>query len=151
MEASSNRFLQGVLGVGLIAALPMAGVAVGDRLYAQAMIAIGAFLVGVVVVRSEWVERRIAAARSRIEIVDAVAAPAQPLTVRVLRAQGACPLGFQPGRAWAVDSRGHLSPVLCRGAIEQLVPLFQRAGYEDGRESQVVCRCPLAGDRKSVV
>lgn len=145
METSSSRFAQGVLGIALVAALPLAELAASDRLYAQALIVFGAFLVGAVVARSEWADRRVVAARGQIEMVDTVAAPPRPLTVRVLRARGACPLGFQPGQAWSIDARGHLSPVLCRGALQPLSSLLQQDGHGEGVVSQVACRCPLAG------
>jgi hypothetical protein len=144
METSRGRLWDGVLGLVLVAAFPIAAFDLTRGLYAQAAMALAACLAGAFILGDAWVRRQAAVALGRVEMVYSVVAPARPMTLRVLSARGSCPLGFRPGQTWAVDARGHLAPALCRGATRQLEPMLQRAP-EDGRETQAACRCPVLG------
>jgi uncharacterized repeat protein (TIGR04076 family) len=136
---------QVIFAIILLVALPVANFHFEHHLYAQAVIALTAFAVGVVLLAAEWRRRPVAVTGPAIESVDRVLPPLRPATLRVLNARGVCPAGFQQGHTWRVDAEGHLTPDLCQGAIQQICPLLQLRGSELGFEQQVTCRCPQKG------
>jgi uncharacterized repeat protein (TIGR04076 family) len=143
MDTLRIPFRQVILGAVLIAAIPVTVFHVDHRLYAQAAYVLAAALVGTVLFVKEW--RRQPAVSPAIERVDQVLGPVRPVTLRVLSAQGGCPLGFQPGHIWSLDAQGQIVPALCQGAIREIIPLLQIPANRDSLEQQVACRCPLQG------
>lgn len=90
------------------------------------------------------VERvRAAAAVSEAVAVPArVAAEAARPRLRVIAANGACRLGYQPGDVFTCDAQGRISPALCPAAADALRPLVAAmvAGKPDAPRSLA---CPI--------
>jgi len=145
METRRIPVEQVIFAIIVLATLPVADFHFEHHLYAQAVIALTAFLVGVVLLAAEWRRRPVAVTVSTIESGDRVLPPLRPATLRVLSGKGVCPAGFQQGHTWRVDAEGHLTPALCQGAIQQICPLLQLQGSGLGFEQQVACRCPYKG------
>jgi hypothetical protein len=136
-------FWQIIFGAFVIAAIPVTVFHFDHRLYAQAAYVLAAALAGAVLLVDEW--RRQPAVSPAIERVDQILGPVRPVTLRVLSAQGGCPLGFQPGHTWSLSTQGQIVPALCQGAIREINPLLAFSSSRDTLEQQVPCRCPLPG------
>jgi hypothetical protein len=143
MDTWRIPFRQVIFGAVVIAAIPVTVFHFDHRLYAQAAYVLAAALAGTVLFVDEW--RRQPAVTPRIERVDQVLGPVRPVTLRVLSAQGGCPLGFQPGQTWSLSAQGQIVPALCQGAIREINPLLALSSSRDSLEQQVPCRCPLQG------
>lgn len=131
-----------VLGI----AIPIALVHVVYGTYHLALIAAIAVAIGVAIEVTGWNPWPTAVAAPELELMDRVPAPSEPITVRVVRASGTCPLGFRPGSWWTIDEAGHVSSPLCRPAVAALNPALGRSMETTG-EGPVSCHCPL-GDRE---
>ena len=85
-----------------------------------------------------------------LELMDGLSTiPLGTATIGVVRSVGGiCPLGFQPGKTWSVDSDGHLSRPLCRPAVDAISTALWERDEED-LETGIVCHCPI-GDQNLV-
>ncbi len=108
--------------------------------------AIGYAVLSAAIVGAKMAEREDLTSASRagleLELMDTVPLTVAPGAFGVARTIGRCALGFQPGHSWVIDRGGHLSPQICRPAVEALSALIQAPG-QDGGERQFSCRCPL--------
>ena len=125
-------------------AIPLAALHVGLGLYHLALIVAAAVIAGVAIEVTGWNPLQAAASTPvpELELMDTFLLPSAPITIRAVAARGICPLGFQPGDTWSLDGEGHLSPWLCRPAVDSLSAILQ-APQHNGNGKSISCRCPL--------
>ena len=126
-------------------AIPVAALHVTRGLYAQAVFTAGAAVVGLLVFLTSGLERREAETTSLGKARASMAVPMQPFRLRVVDVQGACPLGFQMGKAWEIDPRGRITPPLCETALRAIDPWLR--DETNAADHRAACRCPLADAR----
>ncbi|GEM_PF-1600683 len=113
-------------------------------LYAQAAMAWGASVVGVMCALG-WNPLSSAEARE-ITLAFSVPRVTAPVSIRVVESEGNCFLGYRPGDAWDVNGAGVLSRSLCRPALASLLHRLDTSKALPGREEEgepTICRCPL--------
>lgn len=81
------------------------------------------------------------------EVVKGTMAPLSPFSVRAVRDEGTCPLGYRAGDVWAVNGEGQLHRPLCLPAVtaaRMLTSTWTEQVAEPTPGKFARCRCPWA-------